>query len=63
MRILLRWLNGICCENSLNKECGWKDGDRGGSARTQEAHRRKKKSDLTLTGLLMEGVTRQRVGI
>ena len=52
------------------KECGWKDGDRGGLARMQRKHRKKgenkkrkpslqegkRKSLLTLTGLLMEGV-------
>jgi hypothetical protein len=52
------------------EECGWKDGDRGGSARMQSKHRKKgenkkrktslqegkRKSLLTLTGLLMEGV-------
>jgi len=35
------------------KECGWKDGDRGGSARTQsnpQERRRKQKEKNTLTG-------------
>jgi hypothetical protein len=55
------------------KECGWKDGDRGGSARMQsnpQERRRtqkekntltgmKEKTFLTLTGLLMEGLDRQ----
>ena len=41
---------------SLNKECGWKDGDRGGPAQTQNPLVRKRKTDLTLTGLLMEGL-------
>ena len=53
------------------EECGWKDGDRGGSARMQSKHRKKgenkkrktslqegkRKSLLTLTGLLMEGLS------
>jgi hypothetical protein len=58
-------------ENRSNKECGWKEGDRGGSAQTEETtgeekeerkeeKRRKAKKDLTLTGLLMEGVMRRR---
>jgi len=39
------------------KECGWKDGDRGGAARTQGTQRKEEeKTDLTLTGLLMEGL-------
>jgi hypothetical protein len=29
---------------SLNQECGWKDGDRGGLARMQGIHRRKEKT-------------------
>jgi hypothetical protein len=53
---------------SLTKECGWKDGDRGGLAEGQELtrkkrrtktslqERKKRKTYLTLTGLLMEGV-------
>jgi len=46
---------------SLTKECGWKDGDRGGPARMQGIHRkeresRERKTFLTHTGLLMEGV-------
>src|SRR6266404_1638370 len=51
-----------CTERkSLNQECGWKDGDRGGPARRQGIHRkerenRKRKTLLTHTGLLMEGV-------
>jgi hypothetical protein len=40
---------------SLTKECGWKDGDRGGPAQTQNPLGGKRKTDLTLTGLLMEG--------
>jgi hypothetical protein len=54
-------------ENRSNKECGWKEGDRGGSAQTEETtgeekeerkeeKRRKAEKDLTLTGLLMERV-------
>ena len=41
---------------SLTKECGWKDGDRGGPVQTQNPLVRKRKTDLTLTGLLMEGL-------
>ena len=42
---------------SLTKECGWKDGDRGGLAQTQKiSWEEKRKTDLTLTGLLMEGL-------
>src|ERR1700681_3863140 len=41
---------------SLTKKCGWKDGDRGGPAQTQNPLVRKRKTDLTLTGLLMEGL-------
>jgi hypothetical protein len=53
------------------KECGWKDGDRGGSARMpskpqKEGENKKRKTPLqerrktflTLTGLLMEGPKR-----
>src|SRR6202162_3281768 len=40
----------------LNKECGWKDGDRGGPAQTQKPLGGKRKTNLTLTGLLMEGL-------
>jgi hypothetical protein len=46
-----------CTERqSLTKECGWKDGDRGGPAQTQNPLGGKRKTDLTLTGLLMEGL-------
>jgi hypothetical protein len=39
------------------KECGWKDGDRGGLAESKQTHRKKKaKYALTSTGSLMEGV-------
>jgi hypothetical protein len=41
---------------SLNKECGWKDGDRGSPAQTQNPLGGKRKTDLTLTGRLMEGL-------
>jgi hypothetical protein len=34
----------------------WKDGDRGGPAQTQNPLGGKRKTDLTLTGLLMEGL-------
>src|ERR1700722_14712069 len=43
-------------KQSLTKECGWKDGDRGGPAQTQNLLGGKTKTDLTLTGLLMEGL-------
>jgi hypothetical protein len=61
-----------CAERqSLNQECGWKGGDRGGLAqwdklgkrRNKEQERKKQKNGrkaLTLTGLLMEGVMRRR---
>jgi hypothetical protein len=43
---------------SLTKECGWKDGDRGGLAEWEQTHGKKKaKFALTSTGLLMEGVS------
>src|SRR6058998_3145109 len=66
----LNWERPPCTERkSLNQECGWKDGDRGGPARMrrnpQEGKRkqkektslqeRRRKTSLTLTGLLMEG--------
>jgi hypothetical protein len=46
---------------SLNQECGWKDGDKGGPPRMQgirrkERENRKRKTHLTHTGLLMEGL-------
>jgi hypothetical protein len=49
-----------CTERlSLTKECGWKDGDRGGLAEWKQIHGKKKeKVCLDSTGLLMEGVTR-----
>src|SRR5207245_4979992 len=58
-----------CTERpSLNKECGWKGGDRSGLAHGQELTGRKRRSKrssqeerktyLTLTGLLMEGKNR-----
>ena len=41
-----------------HKECGWKDGDRGGLAEWELILRKKKvKVCLTSTGLLMEGVS------
>src|SRR5437016_1423573 len=59
-----------CTERqSLNKECGWKGGDRSGLAQGQELTGRKRrtktslqerKTYLTLTGLLMEGLQRRR---
>jgi len=43
--------------NIAHKECGWKDGDRGGLAEWELTLRKKKvKACLTSTGLLMEGV-------
>ena len=42
--------------NSLLNECGWKDGDRGGLAPRQNPGGEKSKTNLTLTGLLMEGL-------
>jgi hypothetical protein len=53
-------------ETALRKDCGWKDGDRGGPAKTQGSTGRKKeerrKTVLTHTGLLMEGVRNGSVG-
>ncbi len=44
--------------NIAHKECGWKDGDRGGLAEWELTLRKKKvKVCLTSTGLLMEGVS------
>jgi hypothetical protein len=46
-----------CTERqSLNKECGWKDGNKDGPAQTQNPLVRNRKTDWTLTGLLMEGL-------
>jgi hypothetical protein len=56
-----------CTERpSLNQECGWKGGDRGGLApgnhlekeeiKKKKEKKRKEKKRLTLTGLLMEGL-------
>jgi hypothetical protein len=64
----LNQVHPTCTERpSLNKECGWKGGDRGGLAqweqfgkrRNKEEERKKEKNEskgLTLTGLLMEGL-------
>jgi len=43
---------------SLKKECGWKDGDKSGSGSQATDYRKKeeRKTDLTHTGLLMEGL-------
>jgi hypothetical protein len=41
---------------SLSKDCGWKDGDRGGSVKRLGSTDRNTKTVLTTTGLLMEGV-------
>jgi hypothetical protein len=59
-------------EKSLNKECGWKGGDRGGLARWEQYGKRRNKEEerkrekqligLTLTGLLMEGVELSSLG-
>jgi hypothetical protein len=59
------WLR--CCNivtaMILARDSGWKDGDRGGPARTEGIHRKekrkktkKRKTHLTHTGLLMEGL-------
>ena len=47
-----------CTERTIaHKECGWKDGNRGGLAAYEQRHGKKKaKCALTSTGLLMEGV-------
>ncbi len=42
-------------QKSLNYECGWKGGDRGGLAARKKKDLRKHHSLLTSTGLLMEG--------
>ena len=48
--------------NIAHKECGWKDGDRGGLAEWEQIHGKKKcKCALTSTGLLMEGFDRFRM--
>ena len=45
---------------SLTKECGWKDGDRGGLAEWEQTHGKKKaKWVLTSTVLLTEGLSSQ----
>ena len=42
--------------NRSTKECGWKDGNRGGPAERKQIPRKEpRKTDLTLTCLLMEG--------
>jgi hypothetical protein len=47
-----------CSERkSLIKDCGWKDGDRGGSVKKSGSTERNTKTVLTPTGLLMEGVS------
>jgi hypothetical protein len=43
--------------SSLIKDCGWKDGHRGGSVKKLRSTERNTKTVLTPTGLLMEGVT------
>jgi len=49
---------------TLSKDCGWKDGDRGGSVNEVRIHReRKSKTVLTQAGLLMEGVSVESVGV
>jgi hypothetical protein len=66
-RSLIRWQHLLKREHptsterkSLTKECGWKGGDRGGLAQRQRPNQKtltgKEKTDLTLTGLLMEGL-------
>jgi len=45
-------------EKIAQKECGWKDGDRGGPAQKGQkppTAKEKEKTDLTHTGLLMDG--------
>src|SRR5882672_4148576 len=64
-RHLLQFRPPYTERKSLNQECGWKDGDRGGLARMQGIHGRerenrkskqkKRKTHLTHSGL-MEGV-------
>jgi hypothetical protein len=59
---LLNRVHPTCTERqSLNKECGWKGGDSGGLAQWEQLGEREKKrkerKNLTLTGLLMEGVS------
>src|ERR1700692_2902974 len=42
-RALLNWERPPCTERkSLNKECGWKDGDRGGPAQTEGIPRKER---------------------
>jgi hypothetical protein len=41
---------------TARSSCGWKDGDTGGPAQTEGTTGRKRKTGLTRTGLLMEGV-------
>jgi hypothetical protein len=38
-----------------HQECGWKDGDSGDSAEKKHVQGKSKRTDLTPTGLLMEG--------
>src|SRR5690349_288075 len=46
-------VNGLCVN-----QCGWKDGDRGGPAQQQKlSEGGKRKTVLTHTGLLMEGLS------
>ena len=66
-RSTIRWQHRLkrehptCTERKpLNKECGWKGGDSGNSAgRKNIVQRKNKRTHLTPTGLLMEGVSAQ----
>ena len=63
-RSTIRWQHRLkrehptCTERKpLNKECGWKGGDSSNSAgRKNIVQRKNKRTHLTPTGLLMEGV-------
>ena len=66
-RSTIRWQHRLkrehptCTERKpLNKECGWKGGDSSNSAgRKNIVQRKNKRTHLTPTGLLMEGVSTQ----
>ncbi len=44
-RILIGPLMACTERKSLNQECGWKDGDRGGPAQTEGIHRKNKEKN------------------
>ena len=46
----------LAASESLSKDCGWKEGDRGGSVKRLGSTERNIKTVLTQTGLLMEGL-------